>query len=98
MDTSIPLATVTSLDEICCVLLHCGPKIARPHDLLDEGLCPHVIVVNSHVHFFENVFGLFLFYTPQVRLGEASFVKLVIQHRESGSSFLDLLGLLRIRW
>jgi len=53
-----------------------GDKL--PRALLDEGFCPHVIAANSPVHFFQNIFGFFLFNTPQVRLGEVSLVKFVI--------------------
>ena len=84
---------VISLDKFCCTCC-----IEGPHDLFNEGLWSQVIATNSLVHLLQDILGFFLFDMPQVRLGKSSLVKLVIQHRESGSLFLDLLGLLRIRW
>jgi len=57
-----------------------------------------VVTANSSVHFFQNVSCFLLFYAPQVRLGKASFVELVIEYCEPDSSLLDILGFFEVRW
>ena len=62
LNVPVSLATIALLYELCCVLLHREPEIARPHDLPDQWLFPHVISADPSVYLFQDVFGLFPLY------------------------------------
>ena len=56
-----------------------------------------MITANAFVDFFQNVLEFFFFNASQVGLRETPFIEFVIEHSESGHSFLDLFGFDRIR-
>ena len=57
-----------------------------------------MVSANSFMDLFQNVFGLLLIDTLQVRHGEASLVQGVVQDREPSCSFPDFPGLLSVLW
>ena len=92
------MAFIASFDVLLCVLLHGGPIVTYSDNFANQGPRASVVLTDSFVDLFQDVFGFVFLNAPQVGHGKSPIIQSFIQDCEPSYSLPNLPSFAYVYW